>query len=91
MRPTDFEAHKRYPTESQLTSYVRQLSTVCVISTFGLFGGLLHKKSIRPDGLIKSPTFEPLQRLLKTIVLNLEAEENNFLNCSGKTPPNCTD
>lgn len=54
------------PATSYSTSNARQSSVVSVISLFGLYAGLLRQKVISPYELIKSPAFEPVQRLVNT-------------------------
>ena len=73
------------PAKSYSTSNARQPSVVSVISSFGLCAGLLRQKVISPCGLIKSPAFEPVRRLVNT--LTLDEEPQKISNC-GKASDN---
>ena len=75
------------PAKSYSTSNARQPSIVSVISSFGLCAGLLRQKVISPYGLIKSPAFEPVQRLVNTLTLD-EAEPQQISNSGGTASDN---
>ena len=74
------------PAKSYSTSNARQPSIVSVISSFGLCAGLLRQKVISPYGLIKSPAFEPVRRLVNT--LTLDEEPQQISNSGGKASDN---
>ena len=61
--------------------------SVSVISSFGLCAGLLRQKVISPYGLIKSPAFEPVRRLVNTLTLD-EAEPQQISNSGGTASDN---
>ena len=74
------------PAKSYSTSNARQPSVISVISSFGLCAGLLRQKVISPYGLIKSPAFEPVRRLVNTLALDEEPQQ--ISNSGGKTSDN---
>ena len=74
------------PAKSYSTSNARQPSIVSVISSFGLCAALLRQKVISPYGLIKSPAFKPVQRLVNT--LTLDEEPQQISNSGGKASDN---
>lgn len=80
------EAWELHPTKSYSTSNARQPSVISVISWFGLCAGLLHQKVISPYGLIKSPAFEPVRRLVNTLMLDVEPQK--ISDCGRKASDN---
>ena len=71
-----------------LRGYSRQPSSVYVVSTFGLFVGLLRQKEIALDDLIRSPDFMSVARIVNSIALDLvpqEAKDIDFADFGGKT------
>ena len=76
------EARELHPTKSYTTSHVRQPSLVSVISSFALCAGLLCQTFIPPNGLTNSPAFEPIRRVVNTMMLDLELQE--ISDCGGK-------
>ena len=50
----------------------RQPKNLCVASSFGLCAGLLRQREIPADGLISSPSFQSVARMINSITLDLE-------------------
>ena len=53
-------------------NYTRSPRNLYVLSTFGLCVGLLRQREIPPDGLLKSPVFTSVARLVNCIDLELQ-------------------
>lgn len=82
--PDEIQWREVQPATSYWTSNARQPSVVSVISLFGLCAGLLRQKVISPYGLIKSPAFEPVRRLVSTLTLDVEPQRKKKAIVAGK-------
>lgn len=71
------EAQELQPAKLYLTIYTRQPSVISVICLFGLCAGLLRQKVILLYGLFRSPAFEPVQRLVNTLMLDIKAQKTS--------------
>ena len=63
----------------------RQPRNMFVASSFGLCAGLLRQREIPPDGLISSPCFQSVLKLVNSITFDLEPSNVNDINSGGKT------
>jgi len=57
---------------ANLSRWNRQPRNLCVASSFGLCAGLLRQREIPADGLISSPSFQSVARIINSITLDLE-------------------
>ena len=94
------EIFRRFPDEIQRRSarevlpaksasppnFNRMPSTLYVVSTFGLFAGLVRQKDIPADSLISSQAFKAVLNILNSMPLDLEADydDSNDFGFGGK-------
>jgi len=63
----------------------RQPRNMFVASSFGLCTGLLRQREIPPDGLISSPFFQSVLKLVNSVAFDLKPSSANDINSGGKT------
>ena len=63
----------------------RQPRNMFVASSFGLCAGLLRQREIPPDGLISSPFFQSVLKLVNSVAFDLKPSSANDINSGGKT------
>lgn len=99
VRPSDFSRNSIFsifPDEVKLVvtrelkhvnsaRWNRQPRNMFVASSFGLCAGLLRQREIPPDGLISSPCFQSVLKLVNSITFDLEPSNVNDINSGGKT------
>ena len=99
VRPSDFSRNSIFsifPDEVKLVvtrelkhvnsaRWNRQPRNMFVASSFGLCAGLLRQREIPPDGLISSPCFQSVLKLVNSITFDLEPSNMNNINSGGKT------
>lgn len=99
VRPSDFSRNSiftNFPDEVKLVvtrelkpansaRWNRQPRNMFVASSFGLCAGLLRQREIPPDGLISSPFFQSVLKLVNSITFDLEPSNVKDINSGGKT------
>lgn len=99
VRPSDFSRNSIFsifPDEVKLVvtrelkhvnsaRWNRQPRNMFVASSSGLCAGLLRQREIPPDGLISSPCFQSVLKLVNSITFDLEPSNVNDINSGGKT------
>ena len=99
VRPSDFSRNSIFPIFPDEVKLVvtrelkhvnsarwnRQPRNMFVASSFGLCAGLLRQREIPPDGLISSPCFQSVLKLVNSITFDLEPSNVNDINSGGKT------
>ena len=99
VKPTDFAKNaifSTFPEEVKLVvprelkpansaRWYRQTRNLYVVSSFGLCAGLLRQREIPADGLISSPSFQSISRLVNSIAIDLEPSNVDDINSGGKT------
>lgn len=92
------EIFRRFPDEIQRRSarevlpaksafppnFNRMPSTLYVVSTFGLFAGLVRQKDIPADSLISSQAFKSVLNILNSMPLDLEPDDSKDFGFGGK-------
>ena len=63
----------------------RQPRNLCIASSFGLCAGLLRKRDIAPNGMIRSPNFKSVVSVINAISLDLETSKAP-IDSGGKSP-----